>query len=152
MPLCTCVLRIRSSLVALTLFIRYLGDGRFHLESIMIANPTVPAFRYDPYSKKFTRERYDHEEMQTVRNQAIQTAKRSVDAYRSPGMIEDRSNDTPLWGVILGTLGRQGNFNQLRVYNTLLQRDSTNSPPFTGHYTTIGSFGDPCPLHSHPSV
>jgi len=25
---------------------RYLGDGRFHLESIMIANPDVPAFRY----------------------------------------------------------------------------------------------------------
>ena len=23
----------------------YFGDGRFHLESIMIANPTVPAFR-----------------------------------------------------------------------------------------------------------
>lgn len=25
---------------------RYLGDGRFHLESVMIANPTVPAYRY----------------------------------------------------------------------------------------------------------
>lgn len=24
----------------------YLGDGRFHLESAMIANPTVPAFKY----------------------------------------------------------------------------------------------------------
>lgn len=24
---------------------RYLGDGRFHLESIMIANPDVPAYR-----------------------------------------------------------------------------------------------------------
>ena len=29
----------------------YLGDGRFHLESIMISNPDVPAYRYDPYSK-----------------------------------------------------------------------------------------------------
>lgn len=25
---------------------RYLGDGRFHLESVMIANPDVPAYRY----------------------------------------------------------------------------------------------------------
>ena len=24
---------------------RYLGDGRFHLESIMIANPELPAYR-----------------------------------------------------------------------------------------------------------
>uniref|UniRef100_A0A803TVV4 2-(3-amino-3-carboxypropyl)histidine synthase subunit 1 n=1 Tax=Anolis carolinensis TaxID=28377 RepID=A0A803TVV4_ANOCA len=24
----------------------YLGDGRFHLESIMIANPSIPAYRY----------------------------------------------------------------------------------------------------------
>jgi hypothetical protein len=29
----------------------YLGDGRFHLESAMIANPSLPAYRYDPYSK-----------------------------------------------------------------------------------------------------
>lgn len=25
---------------------RYLGDGRFHLESIMISNPSVQAYRY----------------------------------------------------------------------------------------------------------
>ncbi|KAG8834984.1 Diphthamide biosynthesis protein 1 [Serendipita sp. 400] len=41
----------------------YLADGRFHLEAIMIANPDIPAFRYDPYSKKLTREWYDHHEM-----------------------------------------------------------------------------------------
>ena len=29
----------------------YLGDGRFHLESAMIANPDLQAYRYDPYSK-----------------------------------------------------------------------------------------------------
>lgn len=33
---------------------------RFHLEAIMIANPTIPAYRYDPYARVFTRERYDH--------------------------------------------------------------------------------------------
>jgi 2-(3-amino-3-carboxypropyl)histidine synthase len=30
--------------------------GRFHLESAMIANPLIEAFRYDPYDKRFTRE------------------------------------------------------------------------------------------------
>ena len=80
----------------------------------MIANPSVPAFRYDPYSKKLTRERYDHREMQAVRDQAVQTARRSITAFSSA--ISECDNDsTPLWGVILGTLGRQGNFKQLQV-------------------------------------
>uniref|UniRef100_A0A673JNL7 2-(3-amino-3-carboxypropyl)histidine synthase subunit 1 n=1 Tax=Sinocyclocheilus rhinocerous TaxID=307959 RepID=A0A673JNL7_9TELE len=70
----------------------YLGDGRFHLESIMIANPDIPAYRYDPYSKVFSREYYDHEAMRTTRLQAIESAR---SAQR--------------WGLILGTLGRQGN-------------------------------------------
>ena len=34
----------------------YLGDGRFHLESAMICNPTLRAYSYDPYSKIFTEE------------------------------------------------------------------------------------------------
>ncbi|KAI1795143.1 Diphthamide synthesis [Ganoderma leucocontextum] len=119
----------------------YLGDGRFHLESIMIANPAVPAFRYDPYSKKLTRERYNHVEMRTIRDEAVQTARRSISAYShsrsqaqaqpeshlpSPPSTPDRttvphsqtsssSDDTPVWGVILGTLGRQGSFKQLRA-------------------------------------
>ena len=123
------------------MFARYLGDGRFHLESIMIANPTVPAFRYDPYSKKFTRERYDHVEMRTVRDEAVQTARRSIAAYshlqpqpeaqsylpsppptpeptavsRSRPISQSPSDDIPMWGVILGTLGRQGSFKQLRA-------------------------------------
>ncbi|KAI0438694.1 putative diphthamide synthesis protein-domain-containing protein [Xylaria telfairii] len=72
--------------------ILYLGDGRFHLESIMIHNPEIPAYRYDPYSRKLTRETYGHEEMQNLRKDAIQTAKAAKK-----------------WGLILGSLGRQGN-------------------------------------------
>lgn len=72
--------------------ILYLGDGRFHLESIMIHNPEIPAYRYDPYSRKLTRETYGHEEMQNLRKDAIQTAK-----------------GAKKWGLILGSLGRQGN-------------------------------------------
>lgn len=32
---------------------RYLGDGRFHLESIMIANPEIPAYRYSQAKCQF---------------------------------------------------------------------------------------------------
>jgi 2-(3-amino-3-carboxypropyl)histidine synthase len=81
----------------------------------MIANPSVPAFRYDPYSKKLTRERYDHCEMQTIRDQAVQTAKKSIEGYEAPDKGEDHLNGPPLWGVVLGTLGRQGNLNQMQV-------------------------------------
>jgi 2-(3-amino-3-carboxypropyl)histidine synthase len=70
----------------------YLGDGRFHLESIMIHNPGIPAYRYDPYSRKLTRETYGHEEMQDLRRKAISSAKTAKK-----------------WGLILGSLGRQGN-------------------------------------------
>ncbi|KAB5585960.1 putative diphthamide synthesis protein-domain-containing protein [Coniochaeta sp. 2T2.1] len=72
--------------------ILYLGDGRFHLESIMIHNPSVPAYRYDPYSRKLTHEVYEHVEMQDLRRAAIKTAKTAKK-----------------WGLILGSLGRQGN-------------------------------------------
>lgn len=72
--------------------ILYLGDGRFHLESIMIHNPSIPAYRYDPYSRKLTREEYGHEEMQDLRRDAISTARKARK-----------------WGLILGSLGRQGN-------------------------------------------
>jgi len=74
----------------------YLGDGRFHLESAMIANPQVKAFRYDPYSKVFSQEYYDHDLMKKNRRSAIQTA-----------------SNCDTWGLILGTLGRQGNPNVL---------------------------------------
>nr|NVI70982.1 putative diphthamide biosynthesis protein 1 [Cucujiformia] len=70
----------------------YLGDGRFHLEAIMIANPKIPAYRYDPYEKEFTKEYYQHEEMKSIRKKCI-----------------DESLLNNKFGVIMGTLGRQGN-------------------------------------------
>ncbi|KAF2225079.1 putative diphthamide synthesis protein-domain-containing protein [Elsinoe ampelina] len=72
--------------------ILYLGDGRFHLESAMIHNPEVPAYRYDPYSQRLTHETYEHDEMLSLRKDAIQTARKAKK-----------------WGLILGSLGRQGN-------------------------------------------
>src|SRR5205814_820694 len=70
----------------------YLGDGRFHLESAMIANPSLPAYRYDPYTRRLTHETYGHADMQSLRSSAISTAK-----------------GARKWGLILGSLGRQGN-------------------------------------------
>ncbi|EPQ59384.1 hypothetical protein GLOTRDRAFT_55327, partial [Gloeophyllum trabeum ATCC 11539] len=112
----------------------YLGDGRFHLESIMIANPDVPAFRYDPYSKKLTREYYDHKEMQTVREQAITTARRTIEALSRPSAAKmqivhgSTPREDPLWGVILGTLGRQGSFRQLQAITRQLRSSRTPIP------------------------
>lgn len=99
----------------------YLGDGRFHLEAIMIANPGVPAFRYDPYSKKLTRERYDYALMRRVRGEAVRKARESIGASgekEGGGVVAVRKNESgeqPLWGVVLGTLGRQGSFKQLQA-------------------------------------
>jgi 2-(3-amino-3-carboxypropyl)histidine synthase len=82
--------------------ILYVGDGRFHIESIMISNPTVDAFCYDPYSKILTSHEYDHEVMQAQRFEAIS---KSISAQR--------------FGLILGTLGRQGN---LTVFEFFISR------------------------------
>ncbi|XP_068210930.1 2-(3-amino-3-carboxypropyl)histidine synthase subunit 1-like isoform X2 [Palaemon carinicauda] len=69
-----------------------LGDGRFHLESIMISNPDIPTYLYNPYSKVLSREYYDQPLMKTIRKKAI-----------------DKASEASKWGLILGTLGRQGN-------------------------------------------
>ena len=82
----------------------------------MIANPSVPAFRYDPYSKKLTRERYNHKEMRATRSDAVTAARKSVDDITHRASVVDSVVvEAPSWGVVLGTLGRQGNFKQLQV-------------------------------------
>ncbi|KAJ3341168.1 Diphthamide biosynthesis protein 1 [Gonapodya sp. JEL0774] len=81
----------------------YLGDGRFHLESAMIHNPHLPAYRYDPYARTFTLERYDHARTLSLRKAAIEEATKA------------RS-----WGLIVGTLGRQGSPAVVEHLRTLL--------------------------------
>lgn len=49
-------------------------------------------FRYNPYDKSFTREYYEFEQMMQIRHEAILKARKAS-----------------TFGVILGTLGRQGN-------------------------------------------
>ena len=83
----------------------YLGDGRFHLEAAMIASPSLPAYRYDPYSRKLTSESYDHPTMLSTRSTAISTAR-----------------SARKWGLILGALGRQGNPHTLTLIEAHLTR------------------------------
>jgi 2-(3-amino-3-carboxypropyl)histidine synthase len=84
----------------------YVGDGRFHLESIMIQNRALAQhfYRYDPYTAKLTREQYDYQAMNTLRRDAIEQA---------------RLPQCRRYGLIIGTLGRQGN---LDVVSTLKAR------------------------------
>lgn len=105
----------------------YVGDGRFHLESIMIANPTLPAYRYDPYSKKLTREEYDHTEMLRMRSDSITAARRSLPAVaESPdSTFEKPERASPNWAVVLGTLGRQGSLSVLKTVTSSLPLSST---------------------------
>ncbi|KAG8793672.1 Diphthamide biosynthesis protein 1, partial [Serendipita sp. 399] len=100
---------------------RYLADGRFHLEAIMIANPDLPAFRYDPYSKKLTRERYDHHEMRLLRGNAVKEAKETLPDLLGRHEVVSNVNyqelepNPQVWGVVLGTLGRQGSLRQMEA-------------------------------------
>lgn len=89
--------------------ILYLGDGRFHLESAMIHNPSLPAYRYDPYSRRLTHETYDHAQLLSDRGNALQQARKARK-----------------WGLILGSLGRQGNPHTMTlIENHLRERGIT---------------------------
>lgn len=89
--------------------ILYLGDGRFHLESAMIHNPSIPAYRYDPYSRRLTHETYDHDQLLTDRSKALVEARKAKK-----------------WGLILGSLGRQGNPHTMSmIENHLRERGIT---------------------------
>mmetsp|Transcript_21772 Transcript_21772/g.30547 ORF Transcript_21772/g.30547 Transcript_21772/m.30547 type:complete len:429 (+) Transcript_21772:73-1359(+) len=90
----------------------FIADGRFHLEAAMIANPTLRALRYDPYSKSLTDERYETEKMKYIRHCAI---KKAMDP------------SVKVFGIILGTLGRQGNPGILGNIRSLLRKHGKKS-------------------------
>jgi 2-(3-amino-3-carboxypropyl)histidine synthase len=90
----------------------FIADGRFHLEAAMIANPTLRALRYDPYSKTLTDERYETEKMKSIRHDALYKA---IDP------------SAKMFGVILGTLGRQGNPAILGHVRSILKKHGKKS-------------------------
>lgn len=79
----------------------FIADGRFHMESAMIRNSHIKNFfRYCPYTKIMTREAYDISKMKENRFKSIIKCQENVQTY----------------GIILGTLGHQGN---KKILNTL---------------------------------
>ena len=59
----------------------------------------VALCRYDPYSKEFTREYYDTKSMHSIRQNEI-----------------NKAANGQVWGLVLGSLGRQGSPKVLEVY------------------------------------
>ena len=89
----------------------FVADGRFHLESTLISNPHIPLFlRYCPYNKVLTKEEYQHEHMKSIRQEAIQAA-----------------SSAKVFGLLLGTLGRQGNPAIISKLQDLLKRHGRRS-------------------------
>jgi 2-(3-amino-3-carboxypropyl)histidine synthase len=73
------------------------SDGRFHLEAAMIQNPNHEFYRFDPYLNRIFREEFDLQAMKRRRMESIQQAKHSQ-----------------YFGLIMGTLGRQGSVHILK--------------------------------------
>ncbi|KAK1444618.1 radical SAM 3-amino-3-carboxypropyl radical forming protein [Babesia gibsoni] len=85
--------------------ILFIADGRFHLESALIHNPGIKAYRFDPFNKTVSEESYDLETLHSTRRDAIKIAKgaRSV-------------------CLVVSMLGRQGNFNIMNSLKKMLQK------------------------------
>lgn len=79
----------------------YISDGRFHLESAMIQNPSSLFYKYCPFTKTMSREFYDYQRLLIIRNAEKKKAMRCTKI-----------------GVILSTLGRQGN---MKIFNNVVR-------------------------------
>ena len=110
------VLGCTSPVISNTENVIYIGDGRFHLESAMIRNPTLNFYKYCPFTRKLTKEFYEFQKMKQTRESEI-----------------DKAFSGKSFGVILGSLGRQGNkqimrnvikkleeFNKYKIYRIVV--------------------------------
>lgn len=107
-----------------------IGDGRFHLEGAMIRNPLLKFYKYCPFSRRMTQEFYDYGFMLDGRRSEIKRA------------FEGRT-----FGVILGSLGRQGSkeilksvMSRLKGYELYLIMLDEISPAKLARYSFIDSF------------
>ena len=80
------------------------------------ALPCITLCRYDPYGRVLTQEHYDHIGMRQARRKAIETARHAQQ-----------------FGLILGTLGRQGNPRILDHLQGIMKQK--------GMQFTVASFG-----------
>lgn len=107
-----------------------IGDGRFHLEGAMIRNPHLKFYKYCPFSRRMTQESYDHDSMLGGRKEEIR-----------------RAFDGKTFGVILGSLGKQGSkeilrsvVKRLEKYDIYLIMLDEISPKALERYGFIDSF------------
>jgi len=84
----------------------FVADGTFHLEAAMLQNRHVPVFlRYDPYTHLLLRANYSAQSVVSGRKECIQ-----------------RAANASTFGIIQGTLGRQGNPRIIERLENLLKR------------------------------
>lgn len=85
----------------------FIADGRFHLESLMIHNPDFTFYRYNPFNKVITAEKYNYSLFHQIRKNEIK-----------------KSTNCKSVCIILSTLGRQGNVNILQnILNLVKQKN-----------------------------
>ncbi|CAG9476143.1 diphthamide biosynthesis protein 1, putative [Plasmodium vivax] len=85
----------------------FIADGRFHLESLMIHNPDFSFYRYNPFNKVITNEKYNYRLFHEIRKNEIKKCSNCKSVC-----------------IILSTLGRQGNVNILQnILNLLKQKN-----------------------------
>ncbi|KAH8584278.1 diphthamide synthesis [Cryptosporidium sp. chipmunk genotype I] len=83
----------------------FLSDGRFHLESAMIQNPSKKFYLYEPFSKKITRETYNYQLLHEMRKSSIINSFK-INQTGGSNLI----NGSVVIGMFFSTLGRQGSF------------------------------------------
>ncbi|KII68718.1 hypothetical protein RF11_01078 [Thelohanellus kitauei] len=115
-------------------------DGRFHIESAMIQNHSIPAYRYnyftisyDPYTRILSLESYDYDRM-------VKTRRRSIEAS---------TNGT--YGIIVGTLGRQGSLKVLQA-SVVLNAAKWNEENYPMDYYARISGGSWTPHHETQNI
>lgn len=85
-------------------------------------------------------------------------ARKSIgDIAHKASAVDTSAGEAPAWGVVLGTLGRQGNFKQLQVRGLKLLC-STDQDPYpspqssAGHHETVDTISNANTLRSYPPL
>jgi len=87
----------------------FICDGRFHMESAMIANSGHTFYQYNPFMKLLSLEKYETELMKAMRLDMINKCRSSKNV-----------------GIIFGILGRQGNPDILSNITNILDKKEIN--------------------------
>ena len=114
----------------------FVADGRFHLEAVMMRNPRVKFYRYDPYGRALTLEEFGYRDLLKLRKEAVaQVRKLLVRAHKGEQDITV--------GLVLGTLGRQGSVSVLERMKKQLERRGI------GHFVLLCSEISPDKLRGY---